>query len=263
MSQLSTEKTQAPTPYRRQMLRREGRFPRSSELVGTIILGGLLLVSPFFVRQVLHSGREVLRESFTASVPGLAGIDVAALTRPASMAVLPAFCTLACGVILLAVIANVSQRSAGWKVERLAPDLSRLSPIRRFTTVFSVQKWSAGFLALGRFFVTIPVVVWWLWSQRHEVAGLSFMSPDQLAEAFTLLGRQALLVALGSVALWSAADYVLQWWSLERSIRMTPDEIREEARKRDGDPILRMHRRSRHAQLVGPTRDANGFDQEA
>jgi flagellar biosynthetic protein FlhB len=50
-------------------------------------------------------------------------------------------------------------------------------------------------------------------------------------------------------------DYGLQRWQLQRSLRMTPEEIREEIRMRNGDPQIRIQRRTRHVQLVTNRRD--------
>ncbi len=266
MSQLFAEKTQAPTPYRRQSARREGRRARSSEVVGAVVVGGFFVFSPLFLPPAFQTSRTMLHEAIRSAGNILSSgavmsggtltadgarveVDVAELTWPVAIAIAPAFGIVTIVLVLLAVLANVSQRSVGWNPERLRPNLGRLNPVTRAPRCFSLDRIVMGGMSIGRMVLVMGVVLGWLWSNRDPIAALSFSSPDELARRFALLGKQALVLAVGCTAVWAAADYVLQWWTLERSLKMTPDEIREETRKREGDPILRSHRRARHVAL--------------
>lgn len=64
-------------------------------------------------------------------------------------------------------------------------------------------------------------------------------------ESVRLLG--ALLALGGAVAV---ADYLLQRWRVERELRMTRQEMRDELRETEGDPFWRARRRARARALA-------------
>jgi flagellar biosynthetic protein FlhB len=63
------------------------------------------------------------------------------------------------------------------------------------------------------------------------------------------IGGVWLVVAVAYLAL-AGADYGYQWWEHERGLRMTRQEVREEARQSEGDPQLRARQKSLHRQVT-------------
>ena len=61
----------------------------------------------------------------------------------------------------------------------------------------------------------------------------------------------AMKVALGLFAT-ALLDYAYRRWTHERTLRMSPQEMRDEARMTDGDPQLAGRRRQMHLQNVRP-----------
>ena len=53
-----------------------------------------------------------------------------------------------------------------------------------------------------------------------------------------------LLTAGSSYLIIAAADYFYQWWKHARSMRMTKDEVRQESKQSDGDPLLKSRMRA-------------------
>ena len=76
------------------------------------------------------------------------------------------------------------------------------------------------------------------------------------------LGSQRLLARIGSLwfelswkcglvlLAWSAADYGFQRWNYERGLRMTKQEVKEEAKDTDGNPATRGRRRNLRRALL-------------
>jgi flagellar biosynthetic protein FlhB len=48
----------------------------------------------------------------------------------------------------------------------------------------------------------------------------------------------------------AGVDYAYQWWRHERSLRMTRQELREESKETEGDPLLRGRLRALHRQMA-------------
>ena len=250
MSRLVTEKTHEPTPYRRQVARREGQSARSAEIVGAAVVGGFALCSPLFVEPIWQVSRQALREALTFTVVPANEVDVTSLFSSVVVAFGPVFAALAGAIFLLAVLANVAQFSVGWKPERLLPQTSRLNPVSRIGGWLSIYKLLLALSSVPRLLTTLAVVVVWIWNQRESLVKLSQTDDSELAYHLVTMGTEAILLATCCVAVWSGLDYVIHWRRLEKSLRMTPEEVRDEARRRDGDPLVRTKRRARHSELA-------------
>jgi len=48
----------------------------------------------------------------------------------------------------------------------------------------------------------------------------------------------------------AAIDYGYQWWEHERGLRMTKDELREEMKTTEGNPLIRSRVRALHRQMA-------------
>ncbi len=251
MGRLFAEKTQEATPYRRQQARREGHVARSADLAAALVIAGFIAGAPLFVVPVLQAADYALRLSLSSvswqpvdcdDCQSLVG-HVVAILGPLSLG-------LAASVLTLAILANFVQGNVRWQPRQILPDWNRLRPGQRLASCFALHRWLRGALALAKVVSTLGVVATWLWRQREEIASLNGLAVNELAERMPQLGIEATAVAASCVVFFGLLDYGLERWQLQRSLRMTPEEIREEIRMRQGDPQIRMQRRTRHVHLV-------------
>ena len=261
MGRLFAEKTHPATPYRRQQARREGQVARSGDLAGALLIAGFIAGAPFFVAPVFHAARDTLRESLSSvSWQQVGSGDCWSLLRPAVVRLGPISLGLVGSLLLLAMLANIVQRSALWKPGRIVPDWNRLRPGQQLANWLSPHRWIQAGLALIKTAVTLVVVATWLWRQRESIVSLNGLTTIELAEHLPQLLIHVTAVAAICVVVFGMLDYVLQRWQLERSLRMTPEEIREETRSRNGDPQIRLQRQSRHAWFTQGPRNEPELD---
>ncbi|MGI9025394.1 MAG: EscU/YscU/HrcU family type III secretion system export apparatus switch protein, partial [Burkholderiaceae bacterium] len=91
---------------------------------------------------------------------------------------------------------------------------------------------------------------WILWSHRDAFAGLGAMS---LTASLSTLGQimvRDFLLLTGGLALIAAADAPLQLWRHHKALRMTRQELRDEARESEGDPAQKARIRSLQRQAA-------------
>lgn len=151
-------------------------------------------------------------------------------------------------VFVLAVTA--AQRAFVFAPEKLAPKLSRLSPI-------SNAKQKFGFTGLFTFakaavkLVTISAILFFFLSDRtDEIIGLARSAPKAapgaiLSLAIELFWRIALIAAVIA-----AIDYLWQRADHARKLRMTHQEVRDEHKRSEGDPTLKAQRRQRAEEIA-------------
>jgi flagellar biosynthetic protein FlhB len=249
----AAEKTIAPTQPRRDDARREGRIAHSHDLVAAaMLIVGLLAVSLLGQRVVNffgHVARQRLSgEAWSAvEISSAQGEQLEAVVEHGQSLLVELVLVIAplLGVLFVgAIAANLAQTGFRWLPERIAPDVNRISPAAGLRRIFSLgggQRMAMGVLKLACVMLVAYVS---LWQQREEIVNSAALEPAQLA-AFIIetVYWTSLKIAIGLLVL-AVGDYAYQRWKLERDLRMTPEELREEQRNQQGDPQILSRRRA-------------------
>lgn len=251
MPETDNDKSQEPTPHRRQKAREEGSVARSHDLVSAALLlagvGALLWLGGGLAHFLGHYAREQLggQAWLRADLPGVAS-HAHRLMLGLGRALLPILGAL----LATAVAMNLFQVGFLFLPQKIGFDLSRLDPLAGLRRTFSLA--NAVRLGFGLFKVAAIVIVAAvaLRSESAAVLALSQRSvPEIAAYLVQVLLWTALKIGLALLVL-AILDYGFQWWRHEQDLRMTPQEIREEMRNLEGDPQIRARRRAVQRQLV-------------
>ena len=243
------EKTEAPTPRRRMEAREKGQVARSQDLTAVVTL----LVGLFMLQLMWTSiwGRMMLVMRRSLSDPSLADPDKAAsyavgLFIEMSNMVLPVFITIL--VAGLAVL--VAQVGLNFTWKPLKPSFSKLNPISGVGRLFSGRTFATMFVNLGKLFLV------------GGVAYLTIRGSAEVILASTLLGLGSLLSVMGDLVftlgirlglvllLLALIDYVYQRHRHEKDLKMTKEEVKDELRSMEGDPVVKQRQRKVRQQLA-------------
>ena len=240
------ERNEAPTPRRRQQARDEGRVARSQELSAAFaLLAGAFALAGLGGAALVRFARGLVRQcaAWISERPIGAGDGVVMLTQVARQlvyALVPFLFLL--GVVVLGVNLLQARGVATWKP--VLPQLSRIDPLAGFRRMFSLEaaftlgKSLAKLVALG--LISFVVI-------RHSlptVSSLTQAAPAEIAAVLrVLLVRLALWVGLSFLAL-AIVDYWFQRSRLEKSLRMSRQEVVHEFRETEGDPIVKARIRA-------------------
>jgi flagellar biosynthesis protein FlhB len=250
-SEQGGEKTEEPSARRLQQARERGQVPRSRELtnfatmiggsVTLIAVGGTLVGS---MSRVMRTSLAVDPERLSDPQSMTASLGEAATS--AVLALLPIFGTLV-GLVLLASVAL-----GGWNFSPAAmtPDFTRMSPLSGLKRLFGIH----GATELGKALLKCLVVggvcagiVSWLF---RDVMALGHMAPRAaIGRGASLLGW-AFVWLCASLALVALVDVPLQLFQFKRSLRMTRQELRDEAKESDGRPETKQRIRQMQQQLA-------------
>ncbi len=245
------ERTEEPSQRRLQEARERGQVPRSRELTNfaTMIGGSVALIT---MGSFLAGKMSRLMRQFMAIDPRrlddpqlmMTSLGEAAMT--ALPAVLPIFATLI-GLVLLA-----SMLLGGWNFSpaALIPDFSRMSPLSGLKRLFGLH----GVTELGKALLKLAVVggvcaaiVSWLFA---DVLALGRMAPRAAIGRGAGLLSWAFVWLCASLALIAIVDVPLQLFQFKRSLRMTRQELRDEAKESDGRPETKQRIRQMQQQLA-------------
>ncbi|MEI6231487.1 MAG: EscU/YscU/HrcU family type III secretion system export apparatus switch protein [Planctomycetota bacterium] len=235
------DKTEQPSPQRREEAVKEGRFAESQDLSAACqLMLGLGLVS-YFGAQVLNSQSGFMRMIFAklGDAP-LRRFDTETYAPLVIQALTPAI--LAAGVMTLGSVAcGVGQIGPQFNMDWLSPKFDRLNPMSGFKEIASRDALIGlviGVLKLGvigwsaySFIMTISVEAP-QWSSLPP----ALMATKTVAHVFTLAWRISFLLLM-----LACADYGYKRWTFEQSLRVTREEAREEQKQQDGDPKVKQH----------------------
>jgi flagellar biosynthetic protein FlhB len=230
------EKTEQPTPRRKEKARKEGRFVSSRELAAAAQFTAFAGLLTAYAGDWFPAAREMFRSMLAAAFDRkLSPSDVdGRLWELSSKLALPMF---AAGVAVAAapLAAQMLATRFGVATSRLSPDLTRLNPAPRLKHLPS-QNFGNLLIALA----VLPVFgagLWWIWTER---------APWFLRLAWMRLDSGVGLVASSvDEVLWRAAELFLlvgfwDWWRQHRrwesEMRMSKQEIREEVKDSEGNP---------------------------
>ena len=248
-------KTEQPTPYRLQEAHDRGQVSRSADLSGvlvTIVFSIAFAVTSYAAAAAL--ARALRRTLLMAGNAPAPSAGLAAWLRMTFAPFWQALLPVLLAVLVAAVIANVVQTGPTFSTTPLKPDFSRLNPAQGLKRIFSLQiLWELFKLILK---VSLLGGVGWLVASgiHREVDAAALSAPAGLAMLFRSVYTRVttwVLVLLGLVALldlWFARrEYI-------RKLRMSRRDLKDEVKRRDGDPDIRSKRKRLIAELLKHSR---------
>jgi flagellar biosynthetic protein FlhB len=239
------ERTEAATPKRREDARDEGRIPKSQELNAAVVLLGSALVMNAFGPSLAARLAETMQSAlFLAGDLSMDRGSVIALLRGLGWRMMAATSAVLLSLGLLAGGMAALQARGVLTAQPLEPKLERINPLANAKRFFGLQPWVdllKQLLKLG----IVGVAVWKaLGSAWEDSLGLSQTSPFELGSVVRVYGVKLLTTAGLCYLGFAMADYAYQLWQHEKSLRMTKQEIKEESRQNEGDPLVKAQRRA-------------------
>jgi flagellar biosynthetic protein FlhB len=245
MAESMADRTEAPTPRRRQEAREEGNVARSHDLTSAALLLGAMILMKWFGLGVMSAFHSILADMLSGRSLGDPNVDRLGLQILHAFTLVGiAIAPLLGGAVLIAVAVNVAQVGIYFNPERLAPNLGALSPAKGLSNILGRGKGTIG-LAMNLLKVILVAMVAYSavgdrLSQIVSVQQLSFVQIFALGSqiVFSIGVRVAALLLVLAII-----DYCFQRYRMEQSLRMTKQEVKDEMRRMEGDPRVKQRRR--------------------
>jgi len=235
-----SQQTEEPTQKRLDEAREHGDVVKSAEVQTLVLLlGGTLAIAMFGQSAALglaSSFRMFLAEPDQIGIgPGeLLGL-MRDLGGRLALILGPIF-----AVMMIAGLAgNILQHRPVFTFDRIKPDLSKISLTSGFKRMFGLNGFANLFKGLLKI-VIVGAAVWTrLWPERGALQAVLEQSPTGIAGDMTHLLFKVLIAALSAMAVIAGADYLLQRFQFLKRNRMSRQEIKEEFRQTEGDPMIK------------------------
>lgn len=251
MAEDNGEKSQDPTPHRRQKAREEGHVAKSQDLASAaLLLAGMTALLMSGAGMVDFLGRYTHRQ-LGGEAWLRADLDFAMVQWNETIGELARYLLPILGVLLLAaIVVDMAQVGFLFLPQKLAPDLTRLDPLKGLGRIFSLP--SAIRLAFGIFKILVVGAVAFaaLYGQRDTILALTGLALSESTVYLTDILIWTTIKIAAALLVLAILDYGFQRWKHEQDLKMTTQELREEMKNLEGDPQIAARRRMVQRQLV-------------
>lgn len=237
----SQEKTEEPTPKKKQDAKQKGQVPRSRELNTTVVLlaGSLTLMG-----MGENLGAEmvtIIKNSLTLDRElafGSGAEIVGALTRT----VIEMFALFIPYVILLMLIVLLSPvLIGGWSfsAKAMAPKMSKLSLAKGLKRIFSVRGLMELVKSMAKVLLVGTIATVYIWHYSDELLILGEVDYHQaIGRAIYLVAWLFVILSVATLII-AAIDIPFQMLQHTKELRMSKQEIRDEHKQTEGNPEVK------------------------
>lgn len=252
MSQESdNEKTEDPTPHRKQKAREEGQVPRSRELTTLIMLlagwGLIMIAGGHLIREmmeILHNG--LVFDRLQVQDPHYMLRQAASLAVSAFLAIAP----FAVGLFITAIFAPTAIGGLNLATKAIKPNLKKLNPLSGLKRLFSAQVVSEMVKAIFKVVLASTGCIFFLLHHRTAFTGLIFEPLGVALTDMSELLTGCMIVVILSLVPMVGYDVFYQIWSNLKKMRMSLQEVKDEFKNQEGDPQLKGRVRQIQRQMA-------------
>lgn len=234
------EKTEEATQAKREEFRRRGQVAQSRELAGALFVVlsamAIFILGRFFFSELEELFHYSFGQDMVAAVRGgdmftalkLGGQKALILTLPVV------------GVtFLIGIGATVIQVGFLQVEDALAPKFEKLNPVEGLKRIFSLRSVVEALKAILKMILIGAIVIYVIKSEVIRVPFLIQYSVEQLVHYIGTVTMK-MLAGIGlALTVLAIADYFFQRWDTEKKMMMSKQEVKEEHKNREGDPMIK------------------------
>lgn len=246
------EKTEKATPKKRQDSRKKGQVLKSQDVTTAIVLLFVFLFLFFAAGFMRDRFFVFFSHTFTEFIP-IKSLDIdQTMIIYKDMVIQMAYILLPIMVVavIAAITGNLAQFGLLFTSETLKFDLKKIDPIKGLKRIFSIRALVELLKSLLKISFIGSVTSLLLVMNIEKVLGLAFKTPHD-----TLVTVGQLVALMGIVASFvllfiSILDYFYQRYDYEKNLRMSKQDIKDEYKNTEGDPIIKSRIKQRQREMA-------------
>lgn len=245
------DKTEPATPKKRQDTRKKGQVAKSMEIPAALVmLGGFAMLA-------LYGGvmGESLVDLFAFGFEDFLLWEIteqnvntifSSLLFDVLLMMLPIF-----GIgVLMALLASYAQVGYLFTLEPLKMKFDKINPIRGLKQIFSLRSLVQFLKSILKITLIGVVAFLVIWGEKDTIVTLSAMPIQSAFEYIASLTLRLGLFSGGALLVLALFDYMYQKWEYEKNLRMSKQEVKDEFKKTEGDPLIKAKIRERQRKMA-------------
>lgn len=245
------EKTEKATPKKKQEARNKGQVAKSQEVASALIMLSSFLFLLFMGQSMAANILKIMRGTFTEYVHwDITSTNIQVMFNnllfESAMIVAP-FLLLA---LIMGIFSNYIQIGFLFTTEPLKMKLEKLDPIQGAKKIFSLRAIVELLKSILKIVLTSTIAILVLGKALDEIMVLSQTSLGNVLSLVSSLTVQiGAFIALLLLVL-SVFDYLYQKYEHEKGLRMSKQDIKDEFKKTEGDPLIKGKIKQRQREMA-------------
>ena len=239
------DKTEPATPRKKEESRKKGQVAKSRELSSVAVLSAGVLYLYFGSMHMMEYLAKCVRSGFktaylyTDNIQDLISLAVSSIEKFIWIALPIMIVTM-----MIALAINVLQTGFLFSVETLSPKVSKINPLEGAKRIFSRQSLVELAKSILKLIIVGSVAFSTLKNELNHMIPLLYQEKNQI---FSVLGQSAFKVTIRCcviLAVLAILDFLYQRWDHEQKLKMTKQEVKDEYKLTEGDPMVKSRIRS-------------------
>jgi flagellar biosynthesis protein FlhB len=251
MSEDKHSKTERPTSKKVSDAKEKGRVPRSREMTSAVTLICAMVALYATSGTMLSILKQNMREIFA----GLASRDVSAAGVQTLMIKEFGYIAMMLAPFVLIVAAaglavEASQGGVTISSEKLKFDLGKLNPLQGVGRLFNKDS----IFEVAKSFVKMAIVGYMAYKiLAEEMESIIFLVDQDMPGILAFIGHLSFKIVLhtcGVLIVLAVLDLAFVKWRFMDSLKMTKQEVKDEAKNSEGDPAIKSKLKQKQFQMA-------------
>lgn len=245
------EKTEEPTPRRREEARKRGQVVKSRELSSVAIITSAVLIFFLLSYFIFYQFYFIFYYSFQSFFLEIDFDNLIYLFKKLSPLVAKIVLPFFIGISLVSILIYLLQTGGGvLATEVIRFDFDRINPIEGFKRLFSLVSLFELLKALLKLFIIIGVLYLIIEKNFENILKLFGADVKYISFSLKALVKDLMLKFLFILSALAVLDWLYNWWDVERRLKLTRQELKEEIKRTEGDPRVRARIRQKQIELT-------------
>ena len=246
------QKTEEPSAKRIQETQDRGNFAHSRELTSAVILLMAVLsfglAGGFVTKQMMATWHNIFSQAHTIS-PDPENLQT--LYVWVFQNIFRIMSPILLSVMVGGIVVNLVQ-TGGLKFSAypLIPRFGKLNPLNGFKRMFSVVALMELFKSLFKLTLISLIAFFTIKSRFHEILPMMGLGVGQILIFMGQVGLEIMAKVLLALFFLAVIDYLFQRYTYMKNLRMTKQEVREERKDTEGNPLIKQRIRTVQLEMM-------------
>jgi flagellar biosynthesis protein FlhB len=239
------DKTEQATPKKKEDAREKGQVAKSREIPSVAVLAAGAVYMYFNAKSLTEKLGSNLKQTFI-SIPKIATGDIVSAdflsqTLKSFLGLTIPFMIV---LVIVSLIANFIQTGFVTSVEPLTPNLSKIDPVKGLGKIVSKRTLAELLKSIFKILIVGWAVFSILKNDFPTLMPLMYQDNFQIMSVLGTISMKVVTRCCYVIFVLAVLDYMFQKWEFEQQLKMTKQEIKDEFKQTEGDPLVKSRIKS-------------------